>query len=726
MPENVNYEPSIFLSVFLGKDVGEFEALRQRWPEDPAIQSVLHFVSDLKEMEALGRSEFTVLFLSTHDFYDYAKLYRLCLQQYQSFSIVLLGGLNVENIPQEMWSEISLGIPLKWLTSETLRLFLRAAQQERDGADRQHRIQRVRALLAQSSGDHLWEWDCEAHQVKMYSGCERLLGYLPGDTGVMSFQEWLRLSHPEERTELQRLISRMLERGEQSFFHELRFLSKDGKRLWVQLRGLCVYGPARRPLRVIGTMSAIKRRMKTDQHVSLRAQHDLLTCLLHREAFMESLRRECQQGIQPENGCTLFLFDVDRFSKVNDTWGISTGDRLLRTLAQRLLKCTPRSLFLGRLGSDEFAVVFRGTGSVGESCLAAQDCLGHLNDPVDLGGFEYHPSISCGISYLHEQCSTADELLAAAHLALRQVKDESPGTYRVFDAEAQQRFRSRLQLEQDLWGASDRGELVLMYQPLVSLDKGDLKGFEVLLRWHHPERGMISPVEFIPLAEATGAIVKIGWWVLEQSCKQIAEWNRMRSREDILSLHVNFSSKQFATPALVERLSDLIRETGIDASWLKIEITESILMEDTKVAIDLLHQFRGLGVEICMDDFGTGYSSLSYLHQFPIDAIKIDRSFVRNMEEREGGRSIIHMILSLASHLKLGVIAEGIETARQHRLLWEDGCRMGQGYYFSRPLYEEDATSLVLSQRKNTAFSEQKSSLHRHLSDEIVALEIAS
>lgn len=706
MSETHQSSTARFPSVFLGRDAAHFRKLTALWPKESGREVLFCDLDRLEKEEKWGDAHHLAVFLWPDALFDYARLHTFCAAHRGAISLVLLDLSEAEHIPRSVWSRVAVGVSLEQMTEESMRLLLDSLVRYHAIEGDQKKIKQTRELLSQSAEDNLWEWDCVLGKLSLHAGCERLLGYETGELGGLAWQQWLLLAHPDERQSLQHVMWGAWEAKEPSFFYETRFLRKDGRRVWVQLRGMCLRDAQQQPLRMIGTMMAMVRRMPTEQHLTFRARCDVLTGFLHREAFLEALREEWREAVLVGRQIALFLFDIDRFSQINDSYGFSVGDRFLQEIARRLGKNAQQGALLGRVGSDEFAVLVRDVTSQEALLQIAREWSKALSEPFQIESCHAHPSVTFGIAQHHEKCRTAEDLLGCADLALRQAQKERNGGFHLFDFMAEQKLRARLQLERDLWEACERGELSLVYQPLVSLQSGLLQGFEVLLRWMHPSRGVVSPIEFIPLAESSGAIIKIGWWVLEQACRQIALWNQGRDQGKGLAVHVNFSSKQLATPHLLERIQRLLQETEISPDWLKIEITESILMEDMALAVEILKGLRALGIEICMDDFGTGYSSLSYLHQFPVDVIKIDRSFVNRLEE-QGGRSIVRMILSLAQHLEMGVIAEGIETEHQRRLLLRDGCTAGQGYYFSRPLTVGDASVLV---RAETYLAEQVAS----------------
>ncbi|MEG4572464.1 EAL domain-containing protein [Microcoleus sp. N3A4] len=433
------------------------------------------------------------------------------------------------------------------------------------------------------------------------------------------------------------------------------------------------------------------------------AFHDSLTGLPNRDLFVDCLGRAIAntRGRRSYLFAVLFL-DLDRFKVINDSLGHLAGDELLMSVVLRLRASIGRGDTVARVGGDDFAILVRNV-DVGSAVDLADRIHQALIVPFELKGQEVFVTASIGIAIGGEPAATVREqpehLLRDAHTAMYRAKALGTGRYQVFNASMHALAVERLQLETDLRMALKRQEFLVHYQPFVSLASGRIIGFEALVRWQHPLRGLISPVKFIPVAEETGAIVPLGEWVLEEACRQLRLWEEMFDFDRPLIMSVNLSGKQFAQPDLVDRLKAILRATGLSAESLKLEITESVVMDDVESAIAVLKQMKGLNVKLGIDDFGTGYSSLSYLSRFPTDTLKVDKSFVGRMElESEGENvAIVRTIVALAHALGMDVIAEGVETAAQLAKLRSIGCEYGQGYFFSKPLPRDEATALMAS-----------------------------
>jgi EAL domain-containing protein (putative c-di-GMP-specific phosphodiesterase class I) len=373
--------------------------------------------------------------------------------------------------------------------------------------------------------------------------------------------------------------------------------------------------------------------------------------------------------------------------------------QLLTVLAKRFLSCIRPGDVIGRFGGDEFAILLDNIAGAEDGTHIAERILASVCEPIDLDGHEAALSGSIGIAYSATGYEKAEDLLRDADTAMYRAKSLGRARFEVFDEAMRARVMALLNMENDLRRALERGELHVYYQPIVSLTDGRLVGFEALARWRHPQRGIVFPAEFIPVAEDAGLIVPIGEWVLREACRQLRVWHdQFRSRRN-LSMSVNCSARQFARSDFPERFERILHETGIDPSGLKLEITESVLMEGSETVTNLFAWLKELGIELHLDDFGTGYSSLSYLHRFPLDALKIDRSFVAKLDAVDAGLddgpAFVRSIVALARSRRMGVIAEGVETAEQVAHLRALDCEIGQGYFFSKAVDEEMAAALI-------------------------------
>ena len=432
------------------------------------------------------------------------------------------------------------------------------------------------------------------------------------------------------------------------------------------------------------------------EHFRHAAYHDALTGLPNRVLLADHLRLAIERAKRhPDHSYALIFLDLDRFKYINDSLGHAAGDQLLVTIARRLENHLRPTDTVARLGSDEFAVLLDGLEDEGDAIRTAERLQAELIAPFNLGGHEVFTTASIGIALNAPGYEHPESVLRDADTAMYRAKEKGKARYELFDADMHARAVERLRLENDLRRAVERGEFQVYYQPIVSLDLDRVTGFEALIRWEHPLRGFVPPTEFIPVAEETGMIMEIGQWVLRESCRQMREWQRLSFDNRLLTISVNLSGKQFLQPNLIGCVKQILHETDLDPRCLKLEITESIMMENAEAASAMLVQLRGLGVQLSIDDFGTGYSSLSYLHRFPVNTLKIDRSFVTRIGDAGENSEIVRTILMLATNLGMDVIAEGVETKGQLAQLKAMGCPYGQGYLFSRPVDAADAGVLV-------------------------------
>ena len=434
---------------------------------------------------------------------------------------------------------------------------------------------------------------------------------------------------------------------------------------------------------------------ETKEHFRHAAFHDSLTGLPNRAMFTELLKAEIESSKRRDSHLFAVLFlDLDRFKNINDSLGHTHGDLLLVAFAERLERTLRPVDTLARFGGDEFAILLSGMSDATDAVRVAQRIHNELSQPFVLDKNSAFATASIGIALSSSGYERPEDILRDADTAMYRAKENGKARYELFDHAMHARAVSRLQLESDLRQAVERNEFCVYYQPIVSLQTGRLAGFEALVRWNHPRRGLVSPVDFIPVAEETGLIVPIGEWVLNEACMQIRRWQIESPSHRSLSLSVNLSGRQVAQPDLLERIKEALDTSRLSPHCLKLEITESVVMENAEAAAQMFKQLRLLGVQLSIDDFGTGYSSLSYLHRFPLNYLKIDRSFVMRLT-MDNDNAIVRTISTLARNLGMEVIAEGIETEEQHQQLKMLGCEFGQGYLFSRPVDNDGVARLL-------------------------------
>lgn len=426
------------------------------------------------------------------------------------------------------------------------------------------------------------------------------------------------------------------------------------------------------------------------------AFHDALTGLPNRVLLTDHLKLAIERARRREDHLFAVLFlDLDRFKNINDSLGHNIGDQLLIAIARRVENCLRPMDTVARLGGDEFAILLDGLENSEAAVHIAERIQESLTQPYNLSGHEVYTSTSIGITLSTTNYEHPENLLRDADTAMYRAKENGKARYELFDTVMHARAVALLKLENDLRRAVERQEFEVYYQPIIRLETCEIAGFEALLRWKHPERGFVSPTEFIPLAEETGLITEIGQWVLRQACEQMQEWQWIAPTTQPLTVAVNLSSKQFKQSDIIEQIKKTLRETNCDPRSLKLEITESAVMENAEAATQMLTQLRDLGVQLSIDDFGTGYSSLSYLQRFPVTTLKIDRSFIGRMGTGDENSEIVRTIMTLAGNLGMDVVAEGVETEEQLTQLTALKCEYGQGYLFSKPVDAAAAQELL-------------------------------
>ena len=422
------------------------------------------------------------------------------------------------------------------------------------------------------------------------------------------------------------------------------------------------------------------------RQMEFQAYHDALTGLPNRPFFLNQLEAALQTSKRTAAPLAVLFLDLDNFKTINDSMGHEAGDEMLRAVAERLTECMRPGDTVARLGGDEFTLLLKDIASAEEAVLITERIIKALHKPIRVSKNEIFPSGSIGIAFTAAVEQNADDLLRDADTAMYHAKGNGKSGYAVYDPTMSDKVVERMQLETDLRFALERGEFVVHYQPLVNLETGYLSGAEALIRWNHPQRGLLQPGKFLPIAEDTGLIVPIGYWVLEEACRQTKQWQEQYPEAPPFTININLSGRQLQREDVVERVQAALDKTGLLPALLKLEITESVMMEDVENTVYRLHRLKALGIKLAMDDFGTGYSSMASLSLFPLDTVKIDRSFVERLVDQEQAASIVAAIISLSHALNMDVTGEGIETPDQVAYLQSMGCQIGQGYFFAKPL----------------------------------------
>ena len=551
------------------------------------------------------------------------------------------------------------------------------------------------ALAVQGANDGLFDWDLRADSIYFSPRWKKMLGHSEHDIGP-SPREWFDRVHPDDEPTFRRKLSAHLNGESEHFRMEHRIRSAENGWIWVLTRGLAVRGPDGAPSRMAGSQSDITARKKAEEKLQHDALHDDLTGLANRVLFMDRLSVALADVERAgKDTFAVLFFDLDRFKNVNDSLGHPLGDKLLIGIAQRLQECLRPGDTLARIGGDEFAILLNRINDIPAAIHVADRIQELLGMTFSIDGHEVFVTASIGIAHSATGYNSPEEIMRDADTAMYRAKAAGKARYEVFDRDMHQSAVALLKLETELRLGVQNNDFSMHYQPIVDLGSGRIVGFEGLVRWLHPERGIVSPNSFIAIAEETGLIVPLGWWVLEESCRQTCKWQRRFPSDPPLFISVNVSGKLFTKRGIVDRLMGVLEETGLAPESLRLEVTENVVLEHVDIALENLQQLRALGIQLSIDDFGTGYSSLSYLQRFQYDQLKIDRSFVSRLSHGSDSRAIVETILGLASNLGIGVVAEGVETAEQAERLRQMACPHGQGFWFSRPVTATDAGNLL-------------------------------
>jgi diguanylate cyclase (GGDEF)-like protein/PAS domain S-box-containing protein len=574
------------------------------------------------------------------------------------------------------------------------QLQLEIEQRAQIQADLQESKERY-ALAARGANDGLWDWNLKTNEIYFSSRWKSMLGFQDDEIGDR-LQEWFNRVHPDDVNKLKKDISDHLNEGTSHFENEHRLLNKKGDYLWVLSRGLAVRDTDGSSVRMAGSLTDISVPKKTQDQLLQNAVYDTLTGLPNRALFMDRLHMEFVHTKRNKHHLFAVLFlDLDRFKNINDSFGHLTGDEVIIAVAKRLSSHIRPDDTVARFGGDEFVVLLGDIKAVSDATNIAERIITILKEPFHLMHHELYISITIGIAIGTHEYQQPEEILRDADTAMYNAKVRGKACYLVFDKSMHVNALDRLELEIDLRHAIERKEFVLYYQPIIILENRTIMGFEALLRWQHPQRGFLLPMEFIPLAEETGLIIPLSLWIIREACRQMHIWQQQAPHESPLIISINISPKHFKHVNFVDQIITILDETTLNPEHLALEITETVIMDNTDRMIAVLSQLKDLGIKIHIDDFGTGYSSLSYLQRFPINTLKIDQSFIGRLGGTGKDVEIVQTIINMAKNMKLHVIAEGVEKAENLKILENLKCEYAQGYFFSHPLNVNEAEALL-------------------------------
>ncbi len=548
-------------------------------------------------------------------------------------------------------------------------------------------------LAVEGSNDGIWDWDVKNDIYYSSLGWSQSENGYDGSSKI-KLKDWTERIHPLDRATVLQTFYGYLQSKSGIYENRYRIMDKNGIYIWVLSRGKAIWDAEGKPVRIAGSHTDITEYKKMEEKLQYMAYYDELTGLPNRNMFGVEMKNLIDRHKASGTKFAVVYMDVDNFKHINDTLGHASGDTLLTYIADILKNQLDEYDMPVRLGGDEFSILIGNMRDNDDVTKKLDGIIRYLRRPWVLQEHEFFVSFSMGVAVYPENGQDMTTLLKSADTAMFSVKENGKDSYCFYTDSMQEKTLKHIDMINSLRKAIEDEEFILYYQPLVNMKNGELEGVEALVRWFHPKKGFISPMDFIPLAEETGQILEIGSWVLKTACRTKRKWEEMGFGN--VKMSINLSSKRLANSDVDRELEGIIQNEGISIRDIQLEVTETAVMQNMKTAVEVLQRMRDRGIKIALDDFGTGYSSLTYLKNLPIDVVKIDRGFIKNIEEKKQDEFIVKTVVELAHELGKEVVAEGIETKRQYEFLREIGCDIAQGYLFSRPVPAEDIEKILL------------------------------
>lgn len=596
---------------------------------------------------------------------------------------------SVSNKLYQSYRELNLAYEELIATEEDLNNRFQQLKLSQDAlAESEERYQ----LVVMAARDGIWDWDLRSDKRFFSIRCAEMLEF-DGSELEYNFEVWKDLLHPLDREDALKTMNDYLDKKIDSYANTYRLRTKDGDYKWILSRGEAMWDDSGKPIRMAGSYTDITEQKAYEERVLSLAYYDLITGLPNRAMFEKELNSMIFNAKEKDEKFALLYLDLDDFKKVNDTLGHDYGDKLLKMVSKEFIKHKRTNDILARLGGDEFALMVSDVKDMNRIHRISNEIIKSLNRPWILNSQEFYISTSIGISIFPDHGSDYQSLFKNADTAMYCAKEKGKRSYEIYRREMYMKKIQLVDMEKSLRYAVKNKEFVLNYQTMVNLKNDEINGAEALIRWIHPKKGMISPLDFIPIAEKTGIIKEIGKWTIETACKQNKAWIDKGYKP--IRISINISALEFKQNDLVKNIKGTLEDIGLDSKYIIFEITENTALEDLDHTIKILNQLKEMNIKIALDDFGTGYSSLNYLKKLPIDYLKLDKSFIKNVTTKSKDQAITKSLIDLAHEIGLEVVAEGIETEEQYQYLKEINCDVGQGYFFNKPVPTEEFERII-------------------------------